>query len=155
MGWTAGQKIVKQRKRQQNNPVKPEEPPQIDGEPIAYMYNDMGPLPALPEGYEQCPYATITDMGGGAYDLHLSDVPFFARVNASGTFNLANFYKDTGILFYMFRHVNGTWSVYNPDILGIDRVIAFGRERGWANYDMLTEDKKVYIAESDPVPIYE
>lgn len=119
------------------------------------MYNDMGPLPPLPEGYEQCPYATITDMGDGAYDLHLSDVPFFVRVNASGTFNLANFYKDTGILFYMFRHVNGIWSVYNPDILGTDRVLAFGRKRGWANYNMLAEDEKVYIAASDPVPIYE
>ena len=122
--------------------------------PAMFYYSGMGPIPALPEGYEKCPYATITDLGDGAFDLHLSDVPFFARVNASGTFNLANFYKDTGILFYMFRLTStGVWSVYNPDILGINRVIAFGRTRGWANYDMPEENGNIYIHKSAPIPI--
>ena len=130
-------------------------PPAADREkPAMFLYNGMGPIPALPEGYDRCPYATITDMGDGVYDLHLSDVPFFARVNASGTFNLANFYKNTGILFYMFRlTASGTWSVYNPDILGINRVIAFGRGKAWANYDMLTKEGDVHIRKSAPIPV--
>lgn len=130
-------------------------PPAADREkPAMFLYNGMGPIPALPEGYDRCPYATITDLGDGAYDLHLSDVPFFARVNASGTFNLANFYKNTGILFYMFRlTAAGTWSVYSPDILGINRVIAFGRERGWANYNMPEQNGNIYIRKSAPIPV--
>ena len=130
-------------------------PPAADREkPAMFLYNGMGPIPALPEGYDRCPYATITDLGDGAYDLHLSDVPFFARVNASGTFNLANFYKDIGILFYMFRlTAAGTWSAYNPDILGINRVIAFGRGKAWANYDMPEQDGTIYLHKSAPIPI--
>ena len=131
-------------------------PPAADREkPAMFFYNGMGPLPALPEGYDRCPCATVTDMGGGAYRLHLSDVPFFARVNDSSTFSLANFYEDTGILFYMFTHnaAAGSWSVYNPDILGTNRVIAGGREKGWTNYDMLTPEGDVYIHKSAPIPV--
>ena len=122
--------------------------------PAMFLYNGMGPIPALPEGYDNCPYATITDLGDGAYDLHLSDNPFFASVNDSGTFNLANFYKDIGILFYMFRlTAAGTWSAYNPDILGINRVIAFGRGKAWANYNMPEQDGTIYLHKSAPIPI--
>lgn len=131
-------------------------PPAADREkPAMFFYNGIGPLPALPEGYDQCPCATVTDMGDGAYRLHLSDVPFFARLNDSGTFNLANYYNDTGILFYMFTHnaAAGRWSVYNPDILGTNRFIAGGREKGWANYDMLTKEGDVYIHKSAPIPV--
>ena len=130
-------------------------PPAADREkPAMFLYNGMGPLPALPEGYDRCPYATVTDMGDGAYRLHLSDMPFFARVNDSGTFNLANYYSDTGILFYMFTHTAaGSWSVYNPDILGTNRFIAGSREKGWANYDMLTKTGDVHIRKSAPIPV--
>lgn len=131
-------------------------PPAADREkPAMFLYNGMGPLPALPEGYDRCPYATVTDMGDGAYRLHLSDVPFFARVNASGTFNLANYYNDTGILFYMFTHnaAAGSWSVYNPDILGTNRFIAGGRKKGWANYHMPEKNGNIYIRKTAPIPV--
>ena len=130
-------------------------PPAADREkPAMFLYNGMGPLPALPEGYDRCPYATVTDMGDGAYRLHLSDMPFFARVSDSGTFTLANYYNDTGILFYMFTHTAaGSWSVYNPDILGTNRFIAGGREKGWTNYDMLTKTGDVHIRKSAPIPV--
>ena len=121
--------------------------------PAMFLYNGMGPLPSLPEGYDSCPYATIVDIGDGAYWLYLSDNPFFANLYDSGTFTLANFYTGIGILFYSFLHVNGIWSGYGTNILGTNRVIAGGSARGWANYDMPEQDGTIYLHKSAPIPI--
>lgn len=130
-------------------------PPAADREkPAMFLYNGMGPLPALPEGYDRCPYATINDLGDGAYWLRLSDNPFFANLYDSGTFTLANFYTGIGILYYPFRHVNGIWSDYTVTILGTNRVIAGGCTRGWANYDMPDKAGNTYIRKTAPVPVF-
>ena len=130
-------------------------PPAADREkPAMFLYNGMGPIPALPEVIERCPYATVTDFGGGVYSFYWTDMPFFAHVWEDGSFSLANHYSNTGILFYMFRLVgNVIWSGYNPDILGTDRVLAGSRTRAWANYHMLDQNGNIYIRKTAPIPV--
>lgn len=113
---------------------------------IGYMYNDVGPLPELPEWDKTVyPYVYYTEgfLGIGAGITCISGMEYF---DDNGIWK----FKYTGSIHY---NVSGdAWGEpsesSNSSNCGISAV-------KWANFDVLNADGSVYLAASEPVPVYE
>lgn len=127
--------------------VSPPVPHVVKKEPIAYSYNGVI-LPKLPEwDREVYPYAVLQD-NGNYHRLTISSKPIYGK--ASGD----KVYFSTG------SNAEGrTWELYpgdtewdegwwTPSVLVLVPVL-------WANHDVLYEDGNLYLAKSDPIPVYE
>lgn len=129
-----GRRIAGQRRKQERAPV-------------AYLYNGVR-LPGLPEFDE--PYAVIVKQSSGGYRLIVTGVkPTLSwsegavrpKLNCSSV--SYNWYIDEDGQEWE----TGAFHTYPTLSIAITAV--------WANYDMLSEDETLYLAASDPVPVYE
>ena len=128
MGWLVGRQIAGQRS------VK---------KPVAYLYNGVQ-YPPLPEWDKKThPYVFI------GHNFIMTPILYVASEITHG-------YDDSGI-----------WVVYGVRIATYDRTAnAWTESDGaesyqnvsridWANFDVLNSDGSVYLAASDPIPVYE
>lgn len=124
-------------------------------EPVAYLYGTLAePLPALPEveGYR---YAVVSVSFREAASVYLSKLPFVAV--KGGTMNGAFINKESEtqtILRYTCDLGEQSWrQVANEEIPPGDTYLAITLK--WSNHDILYEDGTLYLAGTDPVPVYE
>ena len=116
--------------------------PRQKKEAIAYLYNGVQ-LPGLPEVEGQ--YMVI-DYDSGEYLLIPCSHPLIRKSDG-------NIYQAEIATYYVYKVINGEWSTYSGNQYKIEQVV-FGTAI-WANTDILNEDGSVYLAASEPVPIYE
>lgn len=122
--------------------------------PTSYSYNGVI-LPALPEWKTDVyPYAVIYSSAvfgivSDGYTLMVASAPLFA----SGGSN--NALKSTDAVTYRrcsYDAETETWKQLGDEVTGTFDQTCVVR---WANYNVLKSDGSVYLAASDPVPIYE
>lgn len=131
MGWLVGRAIAGQR-------WKKAEP----SEPIAYLYNGVQ-LPKLPEwDREAYPYAVIGNHWTGlSLQLHVSQTSIY---NESGGY----VYVDTPRQGWQYK--NGIWEGMSLDPVDSMPLL----DAIWTNTDIHNEDGTLYLAASEPVPVY-
>lgn len=128
MGWLVGRMIAGMRGKR---------------EPVAYLYNGVR-LPKLPEwDKETYPYAYL-EYADKASTLYC------VKSTATVGDGYLWFPNDTeGIRCVLLLEKWGGYSDYSPSSINADRII-------WANVDVLNyADGSVWLAASDPVPVYE
>lgn len=118
-------------------------------EPVAYLYNGVR-LPKLPEEYTtDYPYAYIANAYSKRYFLRRTKVELI-KDGALKDPSEAKF--ETVSLFLTVGNgevdADATWK-HSTDI------VAAGESPVWSNYDILNKDGTVYLAASEPVPVYE
>lgn len=152
--------------------------------PVAYLYNGvrLPDINAVWTDKEKYPYAVISDTPGFAnsgigYQLMASSSP--TEITSSGT---RYFVSNAVVKEYMIFAYNEEFDATLREEAGISLkeyvAMAFGMELDvwtfvtefdnyeagfaidsnptrWANHDILSEDGTVYLAASDPVPVYE
>ena len=109
-----------------------------------YSYNGVV-LPALPEwDKETYPYAAITSLGGSkqfvafSADVHHGKNPFGDDTLVASSYQTWLYTPDS-------------WNSPNyamPDYVTIEIIF-------WADFDIYTSDGTLYLAASDPIPVYE
>lgn len=117
----------------------------LQRQPVAYLYNGVR-LPALPEWDKTAyPYAYIGRNYGGNTFLYFTDVP---AVYTFWALNCSNVTVTT------YQHDGNNWK---EGILNeyFENYSPFASPSVWANYGILSEDESVYLAASEPVPVYE
>lgn len=127
--------------------------PEVQKEPVAYLYNGVR-LPKLPEwDREKHPFAYVTfsktleDLGFDAYHLHVSDTIEYG-VNESGNRGIKGW-----SIASVNRHTDTNWNVM--DISDASPSYPYYQNSMWANFDVLNEDGSLYLAASEPIPVYE
>lgn len=111
-------------------------------EPVAYLYNGLR-FPALPERDETAyPYAYILKNMWGSYMLLFSTSP--ATHDAGSE---EGYYSISGLKFYG-REGDPEWEPQGTAGLQLGRGI-------WCNTPLYNYDGSLYLAASDPVPVYE
>lgn len=120
-------------------------------EPIAYSYNGVI-LPKLPEvDEEKCPCVYMYKSGSyyiiqfcGAFKP-VTVSGSYTYINSAGNYVLYRYYPSTGE--FEFRNEgymeNQTVSIRNPE------------DVFWANADLVYEDGSLFLATSEPIPVYE
>lgn len=101
-------------------------------------------LPPLPEWDKTAyPYAfLVEDYFGEAYHMFLTAEPTY-HYNTAGNWSVS-FEKA-----YQYAPATG-WSDYDTTINGVVPDVI-----NWANFDLMSEDEKVYLEGTEPIPIYE
>lgn len=138
-----------------------------DTDPVAYLYNGVR-LPEIPttEGY---PYAMLVDtsvwgsIDGNAIYLYLmptNNVEVYSiTFQHSGTQSfLGAVGKNVKAVFYRFYPNKGYWGeAENQTIYVSDRVNGLNGQIPpfWANFDVPHAYGSVYLASTEPVPVYE
>lgn len=123
--------------------------------PTAYLYNGIR-LPALPEWDRGVyPYAVIFMGDSGKAELYASSVPQYVTTIDGG---VSQSFKESGkMLCFVDGYDGSLWgnslrvTVYS----GIYQNTSNGISGLWANYDVYAEDGTLYLAASEPVPVYE
>ena len=141
---------------------------------VGYMYNDVGPLPKLPE-VEGCEFAGIVYSSAGSetegwklVGLSLSENPgirtksgYFYVIHATGKVRYyqlvnSNAIKDEYVRKELGVHDNVTeaevWT-YCEEYEYTEPGSVGGST--WTNYDVMNEDGSTYMVGSEPVPVYE
>lgn len=143
LGYLVGRQIAGQRRKK----------------PVAYLYNGVR-LPVLPEwDGEKYPYAFIvglsTSTGGINYDFVVCanpltyttarrpDFSYYYAVSLYGdgcTFDLEN---DEWVIWDVGKLLSGNYEA--------DKILFL-----WSNHDIVNSaDGSIYLAKSDPIPVYE
>ena len=123
--------------------------PPVD--PVAYLYNGVE-LPALP-GWdkETYPYAAVIKFTNGTIPLEIRFlVSTSPMVNTAG--NMVKTEKPC--VRWSYGEAEWTDKTEHPDT-GDGTVIVTMSGAIWANHDILKNDGTVYLAASEPVPVYE
>lgn len=129
--------------------------------PVAYLYNGIR-LPALPEWDRGVyPYAHITRANIGAWYvwyLNIAKTKLYYRKDSDGHDRM--FTVDGSPIVYLLDGVSG--DVNGATETGWNNLIEKTKEDGvlehlprWSNYDITYEDGTVYLAASEPIPVYE
>jgi hypothetical protein len=150
IGWLTGRRIAGQRKKTEKVPV-------------AYLYNGVR-LPKLPEwDKEKYPYAIIalvgtSGFGGSIYSLRMPED------NSVVTYGDANTQAINANKSSLFSNVMGvtdenasskSWADVKQYSMGdIDNYIDLDTII-WTNFDIYKTDGTLYLAASDPIPVYE
>lgn len=144
LGWLVGRRIAGQRTKQPDEPA----------EPVAYLYNGVR-LPELPELDKTVyPYAMITSSYEGEWVLL-----WYAKEIGQlyvGTYPSGTTYKCFPLTapYGLFELSDGTWE--DRGINNNDQSFKIeGYQPLWTNFDLLDVDGSVYLAASDPIPVYE
>lgn len=129
-------------------------------EPVAYLYNGVR-LPKLPEHDEAHKYAAMGKFGN-IYRLILSTVPLIhkslllsawqVKTNEDGeslTYQCAAPYDPNEPLTWNWEQQDTTTHTAGGTAIFVMA------ELHWADYDICKESGTVYLAASEPVPIYE
>ena len=111
--------------------------------PTAYLYNGVR-LPALPEwDREMYPYLLMVHYFSTEFLYALQDIPVFLSETSVKT-------QITGPTIHVATLVDSAWKTFQKEqsnsLLGTPT---------WANFDLPKEDGTVYLAASEPVPVYE
>ena len=140
LGWLVGRQIAGQRRA-------------VEKQPVAYLYNGVK-LPALPkvEGY---PYAIIRSFPHYQY-AYLSIAPEYVfTTDWLGISAVVRFPK--GLISYLVRWdgddgLPSEWSeeavISNSSDTNLEAI-------SWSNFDIYTPSGDLYLAASDPIPVYE
>lgn len=125
LGWLVGRQIAGQRKA-------------VEKQPIAYLYNGVQ-LPPLPEGKypHLCIVKSWTD-----YRLFMTSMPLVGGVHTT---------EGTEYCVYTFADGDDNWS-FGFEGTGVGQ---WAMTAIWTNTDILNEDGSVYLATSEPIPVYE
>ena len=109
----------------------------VKREPTAYSYNGVV-LPKLPEwDREKYPYAVIGYCNTHGYVFSRSSNPWTAN-------EYGNIFPTRFSTYYAS---DDKWATTNGALEFITPI--------WTNTDILNEDGSVYLAASDPIPVYE
>lgn len=128
-------------------------------EPVAYLYNGVR-LPKLPEGdkygnpySEEYPYMVISKINNKYY-FTATTIPLFVRDNLLWNDNSESWEQ---LLWYTDGVENSLWKGGNNTIYPAGYVSQNGLAPAplWSSYKVLNEDGSVYLAASDPIPVYE
>jgi hypothetical protein len=133
LGWLVGRQIAGQRKAQEK-------------EPIAYLYNGVQ-LPPLPEwDREMYPYAVLTNIVGSySLELYYDNVLYHKD-------GVVYFKQDITILRSFLDKDTTQWGDFEERLYSEGDVWIIPM---WTNTDILNSDGSVYLAASDPIPVYE
>ena len=120
-------------------------------DPVAYLYNGVQ-LPQLPYwDKETYPYAFIRATSSGAYYVWCGSDPAGIKVGSG--------LVATGLQLSVFAPCIFWQLVENGWLFRAKKIEVSGsfspEQLAWSNYDILNEDGTVYLAASDPIPVYE
>lgn len=136
-------------------------------EPVAWLYNGVR-LPKLPKwDIEAYPYAFIESSTGGVLaNFVVSSMPLFGKDYENLFLKYKAMYSKTDgtALRYTYDSIN-TQEEYRTGFVYQDRKectdgtrvsYSIGTNLLWANYDVIAyDDDSVYLAASEPIPVYE
>ena len=122
-------------------------------QPIAYSYNGVI-LPALPEwDRERYPYMCMTtNSSNSVVNLHMSSEPvvYDGKLNVT---MIRTAYVPKPRLFVSWTENNNAWGeIAEPST---DYNIYYSNPLIWTNTDIVKSNGDVYMAASEPVPVYE
>lgn len=126
--------------------------PKPTAEPVAFLYNGVR-LPRLPvvEGY---PHIVMRFAGGVmAYFYAFSEPHHMTMTNSDGSKCVGVTAGETYV--YARCRQGGDSSFSTPEEIVADNDIFFASVLNWSNYDVLNEDGTIYLAASEPIPVYE
>lgn len=122
-----------------------------NAEPVAYLYGEEKVrLPGLPEwDTVTYPYAFI---------MPYSDYPegYWLQVASSGVYfngSSCRFYNKT-VYYQNYQILDGVWSYKNEGSISAYNGALYTVPI-WANHDVTFNNGTVYLATSDPIPVYE
>ena len=141
-------------------------PPQR--EPIAYLYNGVQ-LPPLPEwDREMYPYAVISRMGTISSDYYYRLVMFREpyKINYKDSWTLEKFATGEGAVYLISEcpyadagDGSFVWSVPVEKVANQNGEFGervYAKYARWSNYEITyASDGALYLAASEPVPVYE
>jgi hypothetical protein len=124
-------------------------------EPVAYLYGpDKFRLPPLPAwDKKEYPYAVLSrstnSVLGKFAEIFASDIKLYFD-----GYHLVHSENGNGVVAVIYYEKMTEWEaltnviVHKDGIADVDKLI-------WTNYDLLKEDGTIYMAASDPIPVYE
>ena len=124
---------------------------------VAYLYNGVE-LPPLPEwDKEAYPYALMTIHGTG-YAIITTSQRLYKRIASDGKPYVVS--KEQFLAQRYYHHPNvGGWSheaTYSEYVPSLGYYHLGHNSPFWVNFDILSvEDNSVWLAASDPIPVYE
>jgi hypothetical protein len=121
---------------------------------VGYSYNGVV-LPALPEWDKTAyPYALISSYDG---DLSYRTLYLLDRVeyyyHDPDNLNRWSFSLPNGRVRASYNKSRAEWEDFEKQNYTVLNV--YHNHFKWSNFDVLNEDGSVYIAASDPIPVYE
>ena len=152
MGWKAGNWVARQRGK-----AKP---------PVAYLYNGYR-LPPLPEwDREKYPYIMMNWFNDSGKPLSSCLLYAFSKpYHLTHYRTLYDDYticppEDETILCSKSRYINGVYSPFSDMLESPSETYPYNQNGltsnpDWANYDVLNKNGTLYLAASEPVPVYE
>lgn len=119
-------------------------------EPVAYLYNGVR-LPGLPEEWnpETHPFACLFTTGGNVYTLRMMPSDSYYTTY----FNKRVFMSDNGCL--EATNVTGDTDRFTLTERTGGVYISLTDKTIWVNFDLVNEDGSIFLAASDPIPVYE
>ena len=138
--------------------------PEVQKEPVAYLYNGVR-LPKLPEwDREEYPYAVISTVSGiltGTYATLVCLKNITAVTYETEDESAAEYYAD-GVIFSdrlaaksTYDKSTGAYSDFG-DFTASDSSTLFPlRNMVWSNANIYKPDGTLYLSASDPIPVYE
>lgn len=119
------------------------------GEPVAYLYNGVR-LPKLPEWDRNTyPYAVfLVGNISGTVSLYILSAVEYA-VNSRGVWSVT---IPIGTPIATVAEGATRWSDFSELTYATEPYVG---NIDWANFDVLNEDGTVFLAASDPIPVYE
>ena len=122
-------------------------------EPIAYSYNGVI-LPKLPEwDREMYPYMCMTtNSSNSVVNLHMSSEPvvYDGKLNVT---MIRTAYVPKPRLFVSWTENNNAWGEIAEG--NTDYNIYYSNPLIWTNTDIIKSNGSVYLAASEPIPVYE
>lgn len=125
--------------------------PLASADPVAAVYNGVKLPPLLEYDEEAYPYVHIAD-GVMYWFASASPVPWIIKEDGGAVVS-----KEHGVVSYktssLSKYGYKKWGEWGDSSMAYDYSAKI--KPNWANYDVLNEDGTVYLAKSDPVPVYE
>lgn len=143
LGYLVGRQIAGQRRKK----------------PVAYLYNGVR-LPALPEWDRvKYPYAFIISYAASTDYTNID----FIVCNNPLTYTKSLRPIDFSYYYAVSLHGDGCsfdlendeWVIWNVDVLLSANYDADKIQFLWSNHDILDTNDNVYLAATDPIPVYE
>lgn len=120
-------------------------------EPVAYLYNGVR-LPELPES--ELPYAIMESTDSGTVRVYFTDKPCVVRWWETGGINVA--YALSGCAVDIYKTASEySWQFFAARTLTSDLKVGDLVNILWTSYNLADENGTVYLAASDPIPVYE
>lgn len=150
MGFQLGTAIRRMRGTKQ-----PEQPPEEEKTPIAYLYNGVQAPDVCTVGTDGHPYGLIYQKAstGAYYLLKCMDAAYPAQ--GFLTYSEGQLVSTSGVGIYGTRNIlsGGAW-VYEQTVMG-KTLSLDGITLIWTNTDIPNADGSTYLAATEPVPVYE